>query len=106
MAGYIPYILKCTDCFGVFLHPYLPLLLRYACRLPIGALNDRMARLGAATAGIGLFAMAIDAAQTLWAVCALCFGQVGDCSSSLRQVRSSIWMMFVTWGGMGLVPWP
>lgn len=69
-----------------------PLLLRCACRLPIGALNDRMARLGAATAGIGLFAMAVDAAQTLWAVCALCFGQVGDyssSSSSLRQAYSS-----------------
>ncbi|CAM9295326.1 unnamed protein product [Ectocarpus sp. 8 AP-2014] len=60
-----------------------------------------MARLGAATAGIGLFAMAIDAAQTLWAVCALCFGQ-GLCGGSIDAIANAA-ISFVH--GAGVAPW-
>lgn len=48
--------------------------------------------------------MAIDAAQTLWAVCALCFGQVRlqsptpDTQQEIDDVRHV--------GRVGLVPWP
>ncbi|CAM9966072.1 unnamed protein product [Ectocarpus sp. 4 AP-2014] len=70
-------------------------------QLPIGALNDRMARLGAATAGIGLLALAIDAAQTLWAVCALCFGQ-GFCGGSIDAIANAA-ISFVH--GADVAPW-
>lgn len=52
------------------------------CRLPGGGrglarwLNDRMNRLGGATAGIGMFALALDTAQVFWLVCLFCFCQV------------------------------
>lgn len=52
-------------------------------RIPVGGmghpkwLNDRMTRLGGATAGIGLFALALDMAQVFWLVCLFCFCQVG-----------------------------
>ncbi|CAM9487948.1 unnamed protein product [Ectocarpus sp. 12 AP-2014] len=70
-------------------------------QLPIGALNDRMARLGAATAGIGLLAIAIDAARTLWAVCALCFGQ-GLCGGSIDAIANAA-ISFVH--GADVAPW-
>lgn len=40
------------------------------------ALNNPMNRLGAATAGLGLFSLALVAAGTFWLVCAWCFLQV------------------------------
>lgn len=40
------------------------------------ALNSRMYRVGAATASMGLFALALDTAGTLWLVCTWCFLQV------------------------------
>ncbi|CAN0210000.1 unnamed protein product, partial [Ectocarpus sp. 13 AM-2016] len=70
-------------------------------QLPIGALNDRMTRLGAATAGIGLLAIAIDVAQTLWAVCALCFGQ-GLCGGSIDAIANAA-ISFVH--GADVAPW-
>ncbi|CAB1097368.1 unnamed protein product [Ectocarpus sp. CCAP 1310/34] len=60
-----------------------------------------MARLGAATAGIGLLAIAIDAAQTLWAVSALCFGQ-GLCGGSIDAIANAA-ISFVH--GADVAPW-
>lgn len=63
--------------------PHPPPSLR-ASRVPVGGmgqahwLNDRMNRLGGATAGIGLFALALDTAQVFWLVCLFCFCQVTD----------------------------
>lgn len=39
-------------------------------------IDDRMHRLGVATTGIGLFALALETSHTFWLICILCFCQV------------------------------
>ncbi|CAN0078886.1 unnamed protein product [Scytosiphon promiscuus] len=62
--------------------------------LPVGRLangrwlNDRMIRLGAATGGIGFFALALDMAFTFWLASAACFCQ-GLCGGALDAIANA-----------------
>eukprot|EP00752_Nemacystus_decipiens_P016764 g15002.t1 len=63
-------------------------------RVPVGRighshwLNDRMHRLGGATAGLGLFALALDTARAFWLVCLFCFCQ-GFCGGAVDAIANA-----------------